>query len=202
MNWYVDVISKYAVFDGRARRKEYWMFYLINIIISIVFNIILYASQQSTSIALIMLLYTLAIFLPSLGVSIRRLHDTGRSGWFVLISLIPLIGAIILLVFLCQDSQPGANKYGENPKQWLLWCFLFLISLHSFSYVAVSKMIRQIFVIGIKLLSNKNYNDREAWLWIMQILSTSLLMAKIGGKTISDMLYWLYNALTEYYSDG
>jgi len=117
MNWYIDVIKKYAVFTGRARRKEYWMFMLFNIIIQGVLDIFYYASQKSIAIVVIMCLYSLALLLPSLGVTIRRLHDTGRSGWWFFLGFIPIIGPIILFVFICLDSQPGANQYGENPKE-------------------------------------------------------------------------------------
>ena len=106
-NWYVEVLKKYAVFEGRARREEFWMFALVNFIISVVLHLI---SPFLGGI------YNLAVLLPSLGVGARRLHDTGRSGWLLLIGLIPLIGIIVLIVFWVQDSQPGANAHGPNPK--------------------------------------------------------------------------------------
>ncbi len=112
MEWYVKVLKNYAVFQGRARRKEYWMFTLFSIIISIILTIIdglIGLTNVLTSI------YSLIVLLPSLAVCARRLHDTGRSGWWILLALIPVIGAIILLVFLCGDSQ-GENQYGPNPK--------------------------------------------------------------------------------------
>lgn len=112
MNWYIDVLKKYAVFNGRARRQEYWMFFLFNFIIAVLLGVI----DAVLGIGFLSTLYALAVLLPSLGVAIRRLHDTGRSGWWVLISLIPLIGFIILIVFFVQDSQPGTNEYGANPK--------------------------------------------------------------------------------------
>jgi uncharacterized membrane protein YhaH (DUF805 family) len=107
------VLKNYVGFQGRARRKEYWMFVLFSAIISIVLSIIDAIANLSSVLSGI---YSLAVFLPSLAVSVRRLHDTGRSGWWILIGLIPLIGAIILLVFTCQDSQEKENKYGPNPK--------------------------------------------------------------------------------------
>jgi uncharacterized membrane protein YhaH (DUF805 family) len=113
MEWYVKVLSNYVGFQGRARRKEYWMFVLVNIIISIVLGIIQSILGWTDVLTGI---YSLAVLLPSLAVAFRRLHDTGRSGWWILISLIPLIGAIILIVFMCQDSEPGDNRYGSNPK--------------------------------------------------------------------------------------
>ena len=119
MNWYLEVLKKYAVFSGRARRKEYWYFSLFNLLISIVLAVI--DGMTGTLIAeanigLLGGIYALAILIPFLAVSVRRLHDTDRSGWWLLIALIPLIGAIVIIVFWAQDSQPGENQYGSNPK--------------------------------------------------------------------------------------
>ena len=121
MNWYLEVLTKYADFSGRARRQEYWMFCLINIIVSIAvgFATGLIGGMLGLGQNMVMvlgLLYTAAVFVPSLAVGVRRLHDTGRSGWWLLIILVPFIGAIALLVFAVQDSQPGSNAYGKNPK--------------------------------------------------------------------------------------
>ena len=113
MNWYLDVLKKYAVFQGRARRKEYWMFFLFNIIIGAVLGLI---DGLVGGPGILANLYSLAVLIPGLAVTFRRLHDTNRSGWWVLISLIPLIGFIVLIVFMAQDSQPGDNQYGPNPK--------------------------------------------------------------------------------------
>ncbi len=114
MSWYIKVLSNYANFEGRARRKEYWMFFLFNLIIAVLIGFITgYIGGvlgKGTSINnAASLIYNLAIFLPSLGVAIRRMHDTGRSGWWI---LLPFAN----LVFLCFDSEPGTNKYGPNPK--------------------------------------------------------------------------------------
>ena len=113
MNWYFEVLKKYAVFSGRARRKEYWFFFLINIIIAFVLGFIegLFGSP-----GIISMIYSLAVLIPGIAVSVRRLHDTNRSGWWLLIGLIPIIGAIVLIVFMVQDSQSGENQYGGNPK--------------------------------------------------------------------------------------
>lgn len=113
MNWYVAVLKNYAGFSGRARRTEYWMFVLVNFIISVVLNIL---ATWAKVFSLIDLLYALAVLIPSLAVGVRRLHDTGRTGWWLLIGLIPIIGTIILIVFLATDGQPGGNEYGPNPK--------------------------------------------------------------------------------------
>ncbi|MBD0842867.1 MULTISPECIES: DUF805 domain-containing protein [unclassified Streptomyces] len=113
MNWFVEVVKKYAVFSGRARRKEYWMYTLFYMIFAVVASIVDLAVLGSQILSLVM---ALGLLLPSLGVTVRRLHDTGRSGWWILIALIPLVGGIVLLVFLCLDGEAGANKHGENPK--------------------------------------------------------------------------------------
>ncbi|MEI4801673.1 DUF805 domain-containing protein [Bacillus sp. NPDC077411] len=113
MQWYLNVLKNYVGFQGRARRKEYWMFSLINFIIFFIFSIL---GEIADIFNILFGLYTLAILLPSLAVGFRRLHDTGKSGWWLLLGFIPLIGSIVLLVFCCQDSQEGDNKYGPNPK--------------------------------------------------------------------------------------
>ena len=120
MNWYIELLKKYAVFSGRAQRQEYWMFTLFNIIITLVLLIIAGVIATALEIAaagLLPNLYTLAVLLPGIAVTVRRLHDTGRSGWWLLIAFVPFIGAIVLLVFYVQDSQPGENQFGPNPKE-------------------------------------------------------------------------------------
>jgi uncharacterized membrane protein YhaH (DUF805 family) len=119
MNWYIDALKKYALFAGRARRKEYWFFQLFNtlfVIALLVVDSLTGMTRAHIRIGLLSGLFGLATFLPALGVLIRRLHDTNRTGWWILIGLIPLVGPIILLVFVFQDSQAGANQYGPNPK--------------------------------------------------------------------------------------
>lgn len=130
MDWYLAVLRKYAVFEGRARRKEYWMFTLFNAIFG--FIPVLIMQIMSVSIAMsdsfaplfwimamgaVSFIYCLAVFVPTMAVSVRRLHDIGKSGWYMFIVLIPIIGPIWYLVLLCIDSDPGQNKYGPNPKQ-------------------------------------------------------------------------------------
>ena len=118
MQWYTEVLKKYAVFSGRARRKEFWMFALINIGISIVLSILdaIIGTRTDSGFGILSGIYSLAVLLPSLAVGVRRLHDTGRSGWWILIGLIPLIGAIVLIVFYAQEGKPGDNQYGPDPK--------------------------------------------------------------------------------------
>ena len=119
MNWYIEVLKKYAVFSGRARRKEYWFFVLFNVIISVVLTVIDAATgtyDETVGAGILSGIYLLAIFIPSIAVAVRRLHDTDRSGWWILIGIIPLIGIIVLIVFMCLDGNPEENEYGANPK--------------------------------------------------------------------------------------
>ena len=113
MEWYIKVLQHYFDFEGRARRKEFWMFVLVNLFVAIGVGIIgsMFGIEQTLSG-----LYSLAVFIPYLAVSVRRLHDTGRTGWWVLIYLIPLLGALVLLVFYVLDGEPGENEYGPDPK--------------------------------------------------------------------------------------
>lgn len=113
MEWYLKVLQDYAVFDGRAQRQEYWMFILINILVIIGIGIV------DTTLGLggaVGFLYSLAVLIPSFAVSVRRLHDTDRSGWWLLIGLLPLIGPLVLLMFYCIDGDYGDNDYGPDPK--------------------------------------------------------------------------------------
>ena len=111
MNWYLEVLKKYVVFDGRARRTEYWMFFLFNFIAAVV----LMAIGGIIHTQALYYLYALGVFLPSIAVGIRRLHDTGRSGWWLLLGIVPLLG-LVLLYFMILDSQAGSNEYGPYPK--------------------------------------------------------------------------------------
>ncbi len=116
MNYYLSVLKKYAVFNGRASRSEYWYFFLFNAIISSVLALLVVVPKIGLLFALIRIIYVLAVIIPSLAVSIRRLHDIGKSGWWYFIIFIPFVGAIWLLVLYVVDSSPGDNKYGPNPK--------------------------------------------------------------------------------------
>lgn len=113
MNYYIDAWKNYVNFQGRARRKAYWMFVLFNFIVAIIASIV---DNVLGAGGIISGLYGLAIFLPGLAIGVRRLHDIGKSGWWLLIALIPIVGFIVLLVFAVTDSQPGENQYGPNPK--------------------------------------------------------------------------------------
>ncbi len=112
MGHFIGALKKYADFTGRARRSEYWMFVLFYIIFYIVAAVL---DSVIGTLPILTLVYSLALLIPAISVATRRLHDTGRTGWWQLISFVPLIGAIILLVFLVQDSR-DENEYGANPK--------------------------------------------------------------------------------------
>ncbi len=119
MNWHLAVLKKYAVFSVRARRKEYWIFVLINILVVYILAMIdnlLGTLNTQAGVGVLSGIYSLAVFLPCLGVSVRRLHDTNRTGWWVLISVIPFIGFLMLLFFMLQNSTPENNTYGTHPK--------------------------------------------------------------------------------------
>jgi uncharacterized membrane protein YhaH (DUF805 family) len=116
MYWYLKVLKQYADFSGRARRKEYWMFFLFNLIFTAVLSVLDILITLAVGAGFLYILYALAVFIPSLAVLVRRLHDTGKSGWWIFITLIPLIGWIWLFVLLCADSDAD-NEYGKNPKQ-------------------------------------------------------------------------------------
>ncbi|WP_298479390.1 DUF805 domain-containing protein [uncultured Maribacter sp.] len=108
MNWYLKVLKQYADFKGRARRKEYWMFFLFNIIIS--YGIMgLALGLEMPSLSILSSIYSLAVLVPGIAVGVRRMHDVGKSGWFLLIPIYNLILA-------CTNSEEGDNKWGANPK--------------------------------------------------------------------------------------
>jgi uncharacterized membrane protein YhaH (DUF805 family) len=119
MNWYIDALKKYATFGGRARRKEYWYFTLFNIIVFVILGVIDFLTGNfsvADGTGLLGGIYSLAVLIPSIAVTFRRLHDTGRSGWWLLIGFVPLIGVIALLVFMVLGSKEEENEYGPSPK--------------------------------------------------------------------------------------
>jgi uncharacterized membrane protein YhaH (DUF805 family) len=120
MKWFLDALrSKYATFTGRARRKEYWyfvLFYVLAFIVLAVVDEVTGTLDEEAGIGLLSGIFVLATIVPLIAVTVRRLHDTDRSGWWVLLNLVPIIGGIVLLVFTVLDSQPGANRFGPNPK--------------------------------------------------------------------------------------
>ena len=113
MEWFLKVVrDNYANFDGRARRKEYWMFFLFNIFFSIVANII----DSIIGVPALSGILMLALLVPGIAVSIRRMHDIGNSGWMLLIGFVPLIGGIWLIILMAKEGDKGSNEYGEDPK--------------------------------------------------------------------------------------
>ncbi len=124
MTWYLKSLKKYAVFSGRSTRMEYWIFNFVNAVIFLIPMVIGGLIEGSASqydrifsiFFIVVLVYQVAMLIPSIAVAVRRLHDTDHCGWWIFISMIP-IGNIVLLVFMLRDSQPGPNRYGENPKE-------------------------------------------------------------------------------------
>lgn len=119
MNWVMKALKQYADFNGRSQRTEYWLFVLFVIVVSVVLSMIdkMIGTYSDSGVGLLSGIFSLAVLLPGIAVGIRRLHDTGRSGWWLLIALVPLIGEIVLIVFMVQDSVPGTNAYGPSPKE-------------------------------------------------------------------------------------
>ena len=115
IEWYVKCIKQYATFTGRARRTEFWMFALGNFLIGIILGIVAYIIGSN----ILSSLFSLLVLVPNIAVGVRRLHDIGKSGWWHLIVLIPIVN-LWLLVLWCQDSQPGGNEYGPNPKEGIV----------------------------------------------------------------------------------
>ncbi|WNH07817.1 DUF805 domain-containing protein [Thalassobellus suaedae] len=120
MKWYLKVVrDNYANFNGRARRQEYWMFVLFNAIFIIAIATIsggIASATDTPALFGLYAIYTLGVFIPSLAVGVRRLHDVGKSGWFYLIGLIPFIGGIWLFVLFVTEGDKGPNQYGPDPK--------------------------------------------------------------------------------------
>ncbi|MBQ9493250.1 MAG: DUF805 domain-containing protein [Oscillibacter sp.] len=108
--------AKYADFNGRARRSEYWYFVLFTFLVSMAISILATPLGGPRLVYVLNFLFMLAVFIPSLSLAFRRLHDSGRTGLWFLLTFVPL-GAVVLFVFFCLDSQPGENEYGPNPKE-------------------------------------------------------------------------------------
>ena len=118
MGWYLRVLRNYVGFRGRARRKEYWMFILVNIIFTFVLGLLdkMLGWQRAGGEGILTTIYGILVFLPWWAVQFRRLHDTDRSAWWVLLFLIPFIGWLIIIIFNCQPGTPGENRFGSDPK--------------------------------------------------------------------------------------
>ena len=113
MGWYIEVLKKYAVFGGRAGRKEYWQFFLINTIIALLIALLEIQFGCSGAVSIV---YSALMLVPSVAVSMRRLHDTDRSGWWMLLNFLPLLGILVLIFFFSQAGTEGVNKYGPDSE--------------------------------------------------------------------------------------
>jgi uncharacterized membrane protein YhaH (DUF805 family) len=119
MSWFLAALGKYATFAGRARRREYWFFFLFYVLIYFALSFLdslFGAFDPKRGVGLLSGVFALGMLLPSLAVGARRLHDIGRSGWWLLISLVPLVGLLVLMAFALKDGDPGPNAYGPSPK--------------------------------------------------------------------------------------
>ncbi len=118
MHWYLEVLRKYTVFSGRARRKEYWIFVLISSVVVVLSSVIdeRMGWTLGEDVGFFSTLYGVAVIVPSIALTVRRLHDTDRSGWWLLLGLIPLIGSIVLLVFMILKGIEGDNRFGPDPR--------------------------------------------------------------------------------------
>ena len=119
MDYFISALKNYATFTGRARRSEYWfftLFYFIFLVLAVILDNLLGITIEDTGIGPLYFISILAMIIPGLAVTVRRLHDVGKSGWFYFIVLIPIIGSIWLLVLMVSDGMLGRNQYGPNPK--------------------------------------------------------------------------------------
>ncbi|PSV32558.1 MULTISPECIES: DUF805 domain-containing protein [unclassified Photobacterium] len=120
MDWYLAVLKKYAQFNGRSRRKEFWFFTLFSALISMALGFadsLLGLPTIGDDYGVLAALYSLFIVIPNIAVIVRRLHDQDRTGWWALIMFVPIVGILVLIYFMVQDSKPGDNRFGPNPKQ-------------------------------------------------------------------------------------
>lgn len=118
MNWYLKVLNHYVDFSGRARRKEYWMYILFHIIFTFLTAFLdVLLSTEFNDVGLFYLIYLVLNIIPGIAVSVRRLHDIGKSGLMILVNLIPIVGPIWFLVLTCMEGESKSNKWGVNPKE-------------------------------------------------------------------------------------
>ncbi len=173
MEHYTGAFSKYATFSGRATRKEYWMFILINILVSMVLSIL---SNKIDGLNFIPVIYFLATIVPAIALMSRRLHDIGKSAWWLLLILIPFIGWTILTCFSVLDSQTGTNAYGSNPKgdqyvaQSAKGYVALVITLGTMVLIAVVVMISLFFVVLGALNNSRQPTDSKVQNRIEEIL--------------------------------
>ncbi|MCL2098707.1 MAG: DUF805 domain-containing protein [Bacteroidales bacterium] len=189
MKWYLTVLSRYADFSGRARRKEFWFFVLFNFIFLFTALIIDNAAEitvRNGGFGVFYLLYVISVFIPGMAVTVRRLHDTGKSGWLLLIALIPIVGAIWLLVLMMLAGQSGKNEYGQNPVEAgeyardkrrsaaialiiasVLWIVLELVthigmSIDAFHYsLSLAMLLNMVIPVALLIAGITLFNNRE-----------------------------------------
>ena len=120
VSWYIAALKKYAIFNGRSRRMEFWGFALVNLLILIALGVVDFTNDAERlsliGSARFSLIYGLAVLIPAISVTVRRLHDTGRTGWWLLINLLPVIGWLVILIFMLLGGKPQRNQYGPDPK--------------------------------------------------------------------------------------
>ncbi|NJM32735.1 MAG: DUF805 domain-containing protein [Limnobacter sp.] len=124
MNWYLEVLRKYAKFSGRARRREYWQFVLFNLLALLgllIVDLLLNETLPAWGGLFLVLAYSAFTLIPSLAVNVRRLHDVGLNGYWIFLAIIPVLGSLLLLIFMIKNSQPGSNRFGPNPKEYAFW---------------------------------------------------------------------------------
>jgi len=169
MYWYIYAIKKYAVFSGRSSRNEYWYFVLFNFIIGIILSLLILLPIVGKIFGIISIIYSIGIFIPTLAVTVRRLHDINRSGLNIFLIFVPLVGIIILLVYLIQNGTSEENKYGYdqkinnilkkkiNKKVFVPILIIFVVILITLSFYFGFKSIGGKEIFGIFNLSNNNY---------------------------------------------
>lgn len=210
MKWFIKCIKQYADFKGRSRRKEYWMFTLFNAIFSIVASLIDTAINIVTSLIgttifgdlppiFATTLYSLFVLIPGLAVCVRRLHDVGKSGWMLLVGLIPIVGGIWLLILMCIDSQPGTNKWGDNPKESKnlitpernninfktnrnIWIFILfsILTLGIYPIFVFSKIQKEIDSISENKIKNISYWKLFVAYLLINIILLRLILLPLG----------------------
>ncbi|MEL6719251.1 MAG: DUF805 domain-containing protein [Bacteroidota bacterium] len=212
MNWYLKVLRQYTDFEGRARRQEYWIFVLFNMIFAffaIILDNLLGIAIEGIGWGPLYGIYALAVFIPGLAVSVRRLHDIGKSGWMLLVALIPLIGSIWLLVLLTTDSKIGENRYGDCPKDEptkrlyisgsnrdvLLLSIVIWICLINLFWIIMPQ-------ISIDFYSTKTYNILSKFIlliWPLTCIGLAFTIKNRSKQILSFVIGGLY-AIVAFYS--
>ena len=208
MEWFIKALRHYADFSGRARRKEYWMFLLVNLIFALAFVLLMtfvfmlvghyrYGDEITGASAIAGISYFMMVMLPSMAVSVRRLHDTGRSGWMLLVGLIPVVGGIWLLVLMLTEGQPDRNEYGADPKTSpatfhsktkMTSAALTLIVASGASILATIIHL----VIRIELSTTSIFKDPFFWLLVVSSIVISGLLLTAGILLLKErQIYWV-----------